>query len=185
MKLTVDQQQSLVEAHLPIAKTLARRYRGQGVDSNDLYQEAALGLAEAARRFDPELTPIEHFGEYARSQSLKRVIAAIDAELQNRTQAELPEIPAPEPDLHQERISCEVEAALESLDPFDRELLRDREGIGRRPQSILEMTNRLGVSAATLKRRLDEIRKQFKLEMTKRGWRDRSESASQQQLNLA
>lgn len=187
MKLSAAEQQTLVEAHLPIAKSLSKLYRNQGVDAEDLYQEACMGLVEAAKRFDPDVIPSAHFGEYARSQALKRVIQAIDSELENRTRSKLTDIPAPEPDLNQERTAAEIESAAEILDPSDRDLLADRYGLyGRHAQGFCELSSRRNVPAGTLKRRLDAIRQQLKLELIKRGWRDRNGSApKQQQLNLA
>lgn len=42
------------EANLRLVVTIAKRYRGQGVEFNDLIQAGNLGLMEAVRRFDPE-----------------------------------------------------------------------------------------------------------------------------------
>lgn len=46
-------QRELVEANLGVARALARRYRGRGVEVDDLEQVAMLALVRAARRFDP------------------------------------------------------------------------------------------------------------------------------------
>ena len=43
---------SLIESHLPLAKSVARRYVGRGVELDDLVQVAAVGLVKAANRFD-------------------------------------------------------------------------------------------------------------------------------------
>jgi RNA polymerase sigma-B factor len=42
----------LIESHLPLAKAVARRYAGRGVDLDDLVQVGAVGLIKAADRFD-------------------------------------------------------------------------------------------------------------------------------------
>jgi RNA polymerase sigma-B factor len=42
----------LIESHLPLAKSVARRYAGRGVELDDLVQVAAVGLVKAADRFD-------------------------------------------------------------------------------------------------------------------------------------
>jgi RNA polymerase sigma-B factor len=42
----------LIESHLPLAKSVARRYVGRGVELDDLVQVAAVGLVKAANRFD-------------------------------------------------------------------------------------------------------------------------------------
>ena len=43
----------VVEGHLYIARIIARRFSGRGVDYDDLYQVAALALVKALERFDP------------------------------------------------------------------------------------------------------------------------------------
>lgn len=43
----------VVEAHLYIARIIARRFSGRGVDADDLFQVASLALVKAAERFDP------------------------------------------------------------------------------------------------------------------------------------
>jgi RNA polymerase sigma-B factor len=45
-------RESLIESHLPLAKSVARRYAGRGVELDDLMQVAAVGLVKAADRFD-------------------------------------------------------------------------------------------------------------------------------------
>lgn len=42
----------MIESHLPLAKSVARRYAGRGVELDDLVQVAAVGLVKAADRFD-------------------------------------------------------------------------------------------------------------------------------------
>lgn len=44
----------LVSGFLPVAHHMASRYRGRGVDLEDLTQIASLGLIHAIDRFDPE-----------------------------------------------------------------------------------------------------------------------------------
>jgi RNA polymerase sigma-B factor len=44
----------LIEAHLPLARQVARRYCGRGEPLDDLVQVGALGLIRASERFDPE-----------------------------------------------------------------------------------------------------------------------------------
>ncbi|GAA1941494.1 sigma-70 family RNA polymerase sigma factor [Nocardioides hwasunensis] len=48
---TTDQ---LIEDHVRVARSMAARYRGRGIDLDDLEQVALLGLTKAAHRFDPE-----------------------------------------------------------------------------------------------------------------------------------
>jgi RNA polymerase sigma-B factor len=44
---------ALIESHLPLARSLAHRYRHHPEPIEDLVQVAALGLVKAAHRFDP------------------------------------------------------------------------------------------------------------------------------------
>ena len=44
----------LVEGYLPLCKAVARRFRGQGVETEDLEQVAAIALMKAIERFEPE-----------------------------------------------------------------------------------------------------------------------------------
>ena len=46
-------REALVDRYLPLARHLARRYRGRG-DVDDLTQVASLGLLKAIERFDPD-----------------------------------------------------------------------------------------------------------------------------------
>ncbi len=47
------QQEDLVVRHLSVARSLAARYSGRGVEADDLRQAAHMGLVKAARRYDP------------------------------------------------------------------------------------------------------------------------------------
>ena len=44
----------LVEENLPLSQAVARKFRGQGVEKDDLEQVAAMALMQAIERFDPE-----------------------------------------------------------------------------------------------------------------------------------
>ena len=44
----------LVEGYLPLCRAIARRFRGQGVEQEDLEQVAAMALLKALDRFEPE-----------------------------------------------------------------------------------------------------------------------------------
>jgi len=48
-----DPSLDLVEQHLPLVRSLARRYVASGEPLEDLVQVASVGLVAAARRFDP------------------------------------------------------------------------------------------------------------------------------------
>lgn len=45
---------ALVEGYLPLCRAIARKFRGQGVETEDLEQVAAMALMKAIERFEPE-----------------------------------------------------------------------------------------------------------------------------------
>ncbi|MBE5768714.1 MAG: sigma-70 family RNA polymerase sigma factor [Clostridiales bacterium] len=45
---------AIVEAYLPFSRTIARKFSGQGVETEDLEQVAAMALMKAVERFEPE-----------------------------------------------------------------------------------------------------------------------------------
>ena len=49
-----DVMAELVEGYLPLCRAIARKFRGQGVDTEDLEQVAAIALMKAIERFEPE-----------------------------------------------------------------------------------------------------------------------------------
>ena len=49
-----DVMAQLVEGYLPLCRAIARKFRGQGVETEDLEQVAAIALMKAIERFEPE-----------------------------------------------------------------------------------------------------------------------------------
>ena len=49
-----DVMAMLVEGYLPLCRQIARKFRGQGVEQEDLEQVAAIALMKAIERFEPE-----------------------------------------------------------------------------------------------------------------------------------
>lgn len=47
-------REGLIESHLGLVRTIARRYAGRGAELDDLVQVGAVGLIKASNRFDPE-----------------------------------------------------------------------------------------------------------------------------------
>lgn len=48
-----QQEEELLHQHQGLIWSIVRRYRGRGVDEEDLYQLASIGLIKAARGYDP------------------------------------------------------------------------------------------------------------------------------------
>lgn len=49
-----ETRERLVRINMPVARDVAHRYEGRGVDSDDLRQVAYLGLVKAVQRFEPD-----------------------------------------------------------------------------------------------------------------------------------
>jgi len=67
-----DSENELVETHLSLARSLARRYHGRGIDQDDLTQVAYLGLVQASRRFDGQKGDFPPFATATILGELKR-----------------------------------------------------------------------------------------------------------------
>jgi RNA polymerase sigma-B factor len=52
--LAKPERDRLVEAHMPLVHSVARRYAGRGAELDDLVQVGAVGLLSASERFDPQ-----------------------------------------------------------------------------------------------------------------------------------
>ncbi|MFE1953157.1 SigB/SigF/SigG family RNA polymerase sigma factor [Streptomyces sp. NPDC059524] len=64
--------EELVEAWLPMAHRLARRFRNKGESVEDLQQVAAVGLVKAVDRYDPGQGPFEPFAVPTITGELRR-----------------------------------------------------------------------------------------------------------------
>ena len=74
-------RETLILAHLPLVKKLADKFKGRGVDYDDLYQEGCYGLIEAVIRYDyTRGTPL---GAYAYHWINKRLRKAILTQSKN------------------------------------------------------------------------------------------------------
>ncbi len=64
----------LVRRHADLAASIARRYRGKGVDEDDLLQVAHMALLKAIQRYDPSLGTIRPYAAATISGELKRLL---------------------------------------------------------------------------------------------------------------
>lgn len=74
-------RETLILAHLPLVRKLANKFRGRGVDYDDLYQEGCCGLIEAVIRYD--YTRGTSLGAYAYHWIDKRLHKAILTQSKN------------------------------------------------------------------------------------------------------
>jgi len=64
----------LVRRHADLAASIARRYRGKGVDEDDLLQVANMALLKAIQRYDPSIGGIRPYAAATISGELKRLL---------------------------------------------------------------------------------------------------------------
>lgn len=64
----------LVRRHTDLAASIARRYRGKGLDDDDLLQVARMGLLKAIQRYDPSLGDIRPYAAATISGEMKRLL---------------------------------------------------------------------------------------------------------------
>ncbi|HEX6286075.1 MAG TPA: sigma-70 family RNA polymerase sigma factor [Acidimicrobiia bacterium] len=64
----------LVRRHTDLAASIARRYRGKGVDEDDLLQVANMALLKAIQRYDPSIGSIRPYAAATISGELKRLL---------------------------------------------------------------------------------------------------------------
>lgn len=54
MGIKEQSRQVLIDRHMPLVRSVARRYAGRGEELDDLVQVGAVGLVRASGRFDPD-----------------------------------------------------------------------------------------------------------------------------------
>lgn len=150
----------LVVRHLPVARSLAARYAGRGIEIDDLRQAARMGLVKAARRYDPSQGEflsyavtvangeMRHcFRELARGVRTERVDDDTERPLSER-------LGAPDPGFDRAEARVIVEEALDQLDEADRTIVRLRFVDGL---SQAEIGEKIGATQAQVSRALARI----------------------------
>lgn len=64
----------LVRRHSDLAESIARRYRGKGVDEEDLFQVAQMALLKAIQRYDPSAGSIRPYAAATISGEMKKML---------------------------------------------------------------------------------------------------------------
>lgn len=64
----------LVRRHSDLVSSISRRYRGKGIDEDDLLQVANMALLKAIQRYDPEIGSIRPYAAATISGELKRLL---------------------------------------------------------------------------------------------------------------
>ena len=176
----------LVEANLRFVVTVARQYRGQGVEMEDLVSEGNMGLMKAAAKFDA--TKGVRFVNYAVvhvRQQIEKAIAqqsglyqvpkvplSVDAPLGHRTNMSLLSVlvnqdaPLADERVHSEVIVDAVEFALGSLDKRETKVINSYFGIGQEHETMAEIAEDLDLKRERVRQIRDKairkLRKAYK-----------------------
>lgn len=68
-------RETLILAHLPLVKKMANKFKGRGVDYDDLYQEGCYGLIEAVIRYDyTRGTPLGAYAYYWINKRIRKAL---------------------------------------------------------------------------------------------------------------
>lgn len=123
--------EQLIEAHLPLVRSIAHRYSGHGEDLDDLVQLGAVGLIKASKRFDPSRGVT--FGTFA--------APAIEGEIRRHLRDRAQPI----------RIPRRLDRMSSELRRYESELSAK---LGRAP-TLPELAGALGVEERDVERALD------------------------------
>lgn len=146
----------LIEANLRFVVSVARQYKGQGVEMEDLVSEGNMGLMKAAAKFDASKGV--RFVNYAVVQIRQQIEKAIeqqtrqqsmplsvDAPLGHRTNMSLLSVlvnsnaPMADERIHSEAIEEAVEFALGSLDKREAQVVNAFFGINQEHETMAEI----------------------------------------------
>ena len=163
--LLAPQQEDLVVRHLPVARSLAARYSGRGIEVEDLRQAARMGLVKAARRYDPEQGAFLSYavpmakGEMRRCfRDLARCVRAQQGEDESGSLVE--QVGEVDPGFDRAEARVLVGEALEGLDETDLMVLRLRYAEGLTQAEIGE---RIGATQAQVSRTLARILRRMRV----------------------
>lgn len=150
----------LVVRHLPVARSLAARYAGRGIEIDDLRQAARMGLVKAARRYDPSQGEFLSYAVTVANGEMRHCFRELargvrTERLDDDTERPLSErLGAPDPGFERAEARVIVEEALDQLDEADRTIVRLRFADGL---SQAEIGEKIGATQAQVSRALDRI----------------------------
>ncbi len=116
--------EKLYQDYLPLVKSVASRYKKEGVSFEDLVQEGFLGLLEAKKRFDPSKKI--KFSTYAFYWIKKKILEAIQKEkIQSLDSVELNEEILESPIIEKTYESEDLEVFLDKhLTPLEQKVFK-------------------------------------------------------------
>ena len=174
--MTDDERRALVVENMRLGYALAKRYRGRGLDPEDLDGAAMVALCEAAARFDPDRLPREKFGAFAQYHINGDLRRLTNRERRRRT-VEVALLMSMEPpadpprDADGAELDELVRDALGMLDARQARAVRLRFGFdGSGGHTLFEVACRMNVSTATVKRLLSSAARVIAFALKSRGW---------------
>ena len=162
----------LIEANLKFVVTIARQYKGKGVDMEDLVSEGNIGLMKAAAKFDASKgvrfvnfavvyirqAIDQQGGLYQVPKDVKQEVArqqsqavSVDAPLGHRTNMSLLSVlvnkdaPLADERVHSEAIEDAIEFALGTLDARERRIINAFFGINQEHETMAEIAEDMDI----------------------------------------
>lgn len=157
-------QEDLVVRHLPVARSLAARYTGRGVEVDDLRQAARVGLVKAARRYDPEQGAFLSYAVPMATGEIRHCFRdlARSARSQGADDELLEQMGESDPGFERAEARVIVEQAIGDLDETDRMILQLRFVDGL---SQAEIGERIGATQAQISRTLARIIRRMRVSL--------------------
>ncbi|MER7555562.1 sigma-70 family RNA polymerase sigma factor [Nocardioides sp. NPDC126508] len=152
--------EDLVVRHLPVARSLAARYAGRGVDVDDLRQAARMGLVKAARRYDPAQGAFLSYAVPMATGEMRRCFRDLARSVRPQREADdergplIEQVGEIDPGFDRAEARVLVGEALSGLEETDLEVLRLRYAEGLTQAEIGE---RIGATQAQVSRALARI----------------------------
>ncbi len=152
--------EDLVVRHLPVARSLAARYAGRGVEVDDLRQAARMGLVKAARRYDPEQGAFLGYAVPIATGEMRRCFRDLARSVRPQRETDdergplIEQVGEIDPGFDSAEARVLVGEALSDLEETDLQILRLRYAEGLTQAEIGE---RIGATQAQVSRTLARI----------------------------